>query len=369
MNPLAEQLASEIRASGPISFAGFMGRALYDPAHGYYGRALQQIGRRGDFFTSVSVGPFFGELLAFQFARWMENFPREVTSYQCVEAGAHDGRLAFDILEALEESEPKLFPKVQYWIVEPSRARRDIQQQRLERFRNVRWFASLAELPGRVQGIIFSNELLDAMPVHVFRWNAVEQHWDELGVGVAGDQLIWTELSWASIGKPRLPRELLSVLPDGYLVELSLEAIRWWRDAAMTLASGKLMTIDYGATLDELLSPSRIRGTLRAYSGHRLVEDVLKNPGEQDITAHVNFSEIRRIGQLSGLKTETFTTQERFLHGIARELWSQRGLWTPQQARQIQTLTHPEHLGRPFQVLVQGVEGERAEPPRNQTES
>jgi len=353
MNALAQQLAGEIRARGPISFAEFMRRALYDPEHGYYNRSVQQIGKRGDFFTSVSVGSFFGELLAFQFARWIENLPRLFKSFHIVEAGAHDARLAFDVLEALEDSEPRLFGAVQYWIVEPSPARRDVQQKRLERFSNVRWFESLTEIAGRVCGVIFSNELLDAMPVHVFRWNAVAQHWHELGVGLSGEKLAWVELPWESIAKPRLPRALLEVLPDGYTVEMSMDAIRWWRDAAVALSAGRLMTIDYGGTLDELLSPSRTGGTLRAYSGHRLIEDVLIDPGEQDITAHVNFSELRRIGEVSGLKTETLTTQGQFLTAIARALWTQHGSWPPHHVRQFQTLTHPEHLGRPFRVLVQ----------------
>src|SRR5688572_7242107 len=140
MNSLAAQLAQEMRSNGPISFAEFMRRALYDPQHGYYAASLRQIGKRGDFITSVSVGPFFGELLAFQFARWIEellrpgeNFARN-RIFHCVEAGAHDGRLAFDILEAMEESEPKLFASLQYWIVEPSAARREIRQKTLAHF-------------------------------------------------------------------------------------------------------------------------------------------------------------------------------------------------------------------------------------------
>src|SRR5688500_17859792 len=129
MNALAQQLAAEIHARGPMSFADFMRRALYDVTHGYYNRAVQPTGRHGDFFTSVSVGPFFGELLAFQFARWVDRLPWTLSSLQCVEAGAHDGQLAFDILEALEDSEPRLFAKMQYWIIEPSPARRNIQQK------------------------------------------------------------------------------------------------------------------------------------------------------------------------------------------------------------------------------------------------
>jgi len=336
-----------------MSFAEFMQRALYDPVHGYYIHSSAQTGKRGDFFTSVSVGPFFGELLAFQFARWMEKLPSALASVQCVEAGAHDGRLAFDILESLEDSEPKLFARLQYWIIEPSPARRQVQQGTLARFSNIRWFESPAEIRERVHGVFFSNELLDAMPVHVFRWNTAAHNWSEMGVGVSGEMFVWTPLPSPTVTPPKLPDELLAVLPEGYTVELSASATQWWGDAASAIASGQLMTIDYGGTFEELLSPGRTSGTLRAYSRHRVGQDVLENPGEQDITAHVNFSEIRCTGEVAGLKTEIFTTQSQFLTTIARELWTRTGSWPQQQVRQFQTLTHPEHLGRPFRVLVQ----------------
>jgi len=120
--------------NGPMAFAEFMSRALYDPAHGYYSRAHKQIGKRGDFFTSVSVGSFFGELLAFQFARWVEALSKSQTVFQIVEAGAHDGQLALDILGAMAAHESALFKSVEYWIIEPSNARRVTQQATLSRF-------------------------------------------------------------------------------------------------------------------------------------------------------------------------------------------------------------------------------------------
>lgn len=359
MNPLAQQLHERIQRAGPIPFAEFMQCALYDPVHGYYTRSLPQIGKRGDFFTSVSVGSFFGELLAFQFARWIEALLRKGENFQsgrvfqCVEAGAHDGQLAFDILDALEDSEPKLFTSLQYWIVEPSPARRAAQQKTLGRFTNVCWFESPGEIGPRVSGVFFSNELLDAMPVHVFRWNAAAHNWNEMGVGIAGEKFVWTALPSPTVAAPKLPNELLAVLPDGYTLELSPAAIQWWGEAAKAVARGKLMTIDYGGAFEELLSPGRTSGTLRAYSRHRVGQDVLENPGEQDITAHVNFSELQRVGELAGLKTEAFTTQSQFLTAIARELWTRTDSWPQPQVRQFQTLTHPEHLGRPFRVLVQ----------------
>ncbi len=353
MNPLAQQLAAEIAARGPMPFGKFMTRALYDPVHGYYNRSLQQIGKRGDFYTSVSVGPLFGELLAKQFTQWLQEMPKTVDSSQCVEAGAHDGTLAFDILKALQESQPVLFANLEYWIIEPSPARREAQQQKLEGFSNVRWFASFSEIPGRIHGVIFSNELLDAMPVSVFRWNAPEQKWNEMGVSVRGEIFIWMELPEPWAASPELPAELLSVLPDRYIVEASSDARIWWAEAGSVLAQGKLMAIDYGGLLEDIISPSRTEGTLRAYSAHQVTGDVLKDPGKQDITAHVNFSEIQELGEANGLRTEMFTTQSDFLTRIARDSFQTPETWTPQRVRQFQTLTHPEHLGRPFRVLVQ----------------
>jgi SAM-dependent MidA family methyltransferase len=352
MNALEQKLREEIQRQGALPFAEFMSRALYDSVHGYYARAAGQIGKRGDFMTSVSVGSFFGELLAFQFARWFES-RHEPGPFQIVEAGAHDGQLALDILEAIEDKEPKLFSFAEYWIVEPSAARRAMQQNTLARFHNVRWWENISEIRAQVSGVIFSNELLDAMPVHPFVWNAVERRWQEQGVDLQGDVFVWIRLEQPTISPPALPEALLDVLPEGYIVELSPAAEQWWRDAAAALVRGHLLTVDYGGTMEELLTPGRSAGTIRSYSRHHLGGDVLAIPGEQDITAHVNFTDIRRTGEDAGLKTETFTTQSQFLTSIARELWLRHGSWPQKQVRQFQTLTHPEHLGRPFRVLVQ----------------
>jgi len=353
MIALAAMIRAHIERDGPLPFAQFMWLALYHPQLGYYNRELGQIGRRGDFITSVSVGSMFGELLAFQFARWIEVERDEQSTFQIVESGAHDGQLAFDILESLEDQESALFTRAEYWIIEPSPARRAAQQAKLSRFHNVHWHDALADIRHRVRGVIFSNELLDAMPVHPFAWNASKRRWEEMAVSLRDEQFIWTRLMQPNPPYPQLPAALLDVLPDGYVVELFPVAADWWREAAASLVSGKLMTIDYGGVLEELLSPARNSGTLRAYSGHRVGADVLANPGEQDLTAHVNFTEIINSGEAAGLKTERFTTQSQFLTEIARELWKGNDALPPQKVRQFQTLTHPEHLGRPFKVLVQ----------------
>jgi SAM-dependent MidA family methyltransferase len=164
-----------------------------------------------------------------------------------------------------------------------------------------------------------------------------------------------------SIGNLQFPigNELLHVLPDGFSVEISPAAAEWWQAAAKALGRGKLLTFDYGLTAEEILAPERAEGTLRGYYQHRPSHDVLAHPGEEDITAHVNFTAIQGAGESAGLETETFLTQSQFLTQIAARVWNEDssfGEWTPERTRQFQTLTHPEHLGRSFRVLIQSRE-------------
>jgi SAM-dependent MidA family methyltransferase len=152
-----------------------------------------------------------------------------------------------------------------------------------------------------------------------------------------------------------LPSSLLEVLPDNYTIETSPAAEDWWRGAAGILQRGKLLAIDYGFTADEMFSPGRTRGTLRAYHRHRVSDDLLAHPGEQDLTAHVNFTAIQQVGEEAGLATETFCTQPQFLTRILQKAAADESFagLDAKQVRQFQTLTHPEHLGHAFRVLVQ----------------
>ena len=281
-----------------------------------------------------------------------------------VEAGAHDGKLAADILNWLRVHRPKLAGNIEYAILEPSPRRQEWQKETLKSFSNVRWFSRFNESTNqRINGIIFSNELLDAFPVHRFGWDAKSKNWFEWGVAIDGDKFIWAKIQPSAFSLQ--PSALEAVLPDGYTIETSPDAENWWREAAGVLARGKLLAIDYGFTADEMFSPARTRGTLRAYFQHHVTDDILANPGDQDLTAHVNFSAIQIAGEGAGLKTESFLTQPQFLTqilGNALKTKSFSGLvaskrsedgWSAKQARQFQTLTHPEHLGSAFRVLVQ----------------
>jgi SAM-dependent MidA family methyltransferase len=353
--------------------------ALYCPKYGYYERDEDSIGRRGDYYTSASVGSLFGELLAFQFTEWLEQSEPRI-----IEAGAHGGDLAGDILGWMREHRPQLFTRLEYWILEPSEARQRWQRQKLIEYGSkVRWMNGLAGLTGgpsphprgargaSLRGIVFSNEFLDALPVHRVGWDANAQAWFEWGVTVRAGGFDWCRMPHCrSRGRSKEagPASLLShfqlstadglleALPDGFTIDICPAAEQWWREAATTLGCGKLLAIDYGLTTEEFFAPERKQGTVRSYQHHRSSGDVLADPGEQDITAHVNFSAIRAAGESAGLKTESFQTQAQLLTGIAARTWnddSAFGKWSAERVRQFQTLTHPEHMGRSFRALVQ----------------
>lgn len=365
MTEIAKIVRKETIRQGVIPFAEFMRLALYCPNYGYYEQVEGRIGRRGDFYTNVSVGGLFGALLGFSFAEWLEQL--SIKPSHLVEVGADGGQLAADILGWFSLNRPTLLDSVEYWIIEPSPRQKARQRAKLERFADrVRWFDSLASIAETgVTGIIFSNELLDAMPVHRLAWDASAGCWVEWGVALADEaEFIWkkmprepgylaNELNRAGL---EIPPQLLAALPDGFIIEICPEARAWWRQAAVALKAGRLLTIDYGLSAEQFLAPERPGGTLRAYYKHRMSADLLARVGEQDLTAQVNFTQLQRAGEEAGLRTEGLFSQERFLTNLAAKTWQKDsgfGDWTPAGLRQFQTLTHPGHLGRPFSVLVQ----------------
>jgi SAM-dependent MidA family methyltransferase len=352
-------MQKEIQRDGSISFARFMELALYAPGLGYYERQ-REIGRGGDYFTSVSTGSLFGELLAFQFAQWVER-DKPPGKWQLVEAGAHQGLLAADILAWMQRRRPDLFARLEYWLIEPSPARRAWQEETLRAWlSNVKWAGQAAGVeaePGL--RIIFCNELLDALPVHRFAWSAAAKTWEECRVGCETGAFVWRRAKAPAdlvAGLPEVGPELGSVLQDGYVIEYSPAAAAWWKHAAESLRHGILLTIDYGLTAEELFRPERSGGTLRTYSRHHAGGGLLDHPGECDITGHVNFSAIAAAGRAAGLVTEGLMRQDQFLAQILAQIEANPGgfdPWTAARTRQFQTLTHPEHLGHAFQALVQ----------------
>ncbi len=361
------RIREEIRdVGGTLSFARFMEIALYEPGLGYYESTAGRVGRAGDFYTSVSTGPLFGELLAERFIGWLKSLPHFAErTWSWVECGAHDGRLARDLLTALDRY-PTERQHIEYVILESSEQRRAWQKANLEAWAGrVRWIDSL---PAEgIHGVVFSNELLDAFPVHRIAWNARDRRWFEWGVGESDTGFEWRPMpadatALKATEWPDLPPELTAVLPDGFCTEVHTAATLWWHQAAATLRDGWLVTLDYGLDGLDFFQPQRSDGTLRAYHRHRISADLLANPGDQDLTAQVNFTALQHAGEAAGLTTIQRTGQRQWLTGILQETLEAHTShsehpagfpWTPERTRQFQTLTHPDHLGRGFSVLVQ----------------
>lgn len=343
---LVEELRRQIASAGPMPFRRFMETALYDPRLGYYASGRAAIGRRGDFFTSVSAGPLLGRLLAAQIHEaWERLGTGEMT---VVEQGAAHGDLAADILAAVDNDWPDLRATIRYVIVEPLEILRDRQRQKLAGEGRVEWVPNLSGLP-RFTGIHVSNELLDALPVHLVR--RARGQWHELFVTIDGDRFEW-HLEPPSDPELRLLLQRLPHdLPDGYQTEINVEATRWVRELARHLERGFILTIDYGYPFVRYYEPSRREGTLSCYSAHQRSFNPLESPGQMDITAHVDFTTLAETARSAGLHLAGFTDQHHFAVALA-EMLSGKSPFTPAERRNFVTLMHPDFLGARFKVIA-----------------
>ena len=347
---LVPLLRDAIRARGPVTFAWFMEQALYHPAHGYYSSGRAALGRGGDYFTSVSVGPLFGQLLAAQFVEMWERLGRS-DDFSIVEQGAHGGEFAHDVLSAIQENHPDFFAALRYQIIEPFPVLRERQTTKLAAFADkISWHPSIADLP-RFRGVHFSNELLDAQPVHLVRWTGKE--WRERHVTESDSALAFVDLP---LSDPRLEERLRLVprsLPAGYETEINLAALAWIESVAPPLTAGFVLAADYGWPCAEYYARERSTGTLRCYARHQVVPSPLADPGHADITAHVEWTSLAERALASGFTLAGFTDQHHFLTGL---LAGDRGellvaVADAKTKRALQTLLHPQHLGMKFQFL------------------
>jgi SAM-dependent MidA family methyltransferase len=349
---LTRILRERIQNGGPISFEGFMEAALYHPVHGYYTSGRVSIGRQGDFFTNVSVGPLYGRLLARQFVEMWEYLGRPFR-FTIIEQGAHDGHFAHDALAGLQEFSPECFTATRYVIVEPSDALRDLQKQRLAEFGpvTVHWRASMDAIPA-VQCVHFSNELPDAFPVH--RVVKRGETWNERWVD-------WRDGDFSFVDGPpvreTLAKHLAKIPPvaDGTETEVNLAALEWVESVSHKIARGWLLMVDYGYPIAEYYSNARPNGTLSAYAHHRRIDNVLGNPGECDLTAHVDFTSIAKQGEASGLKVCGFTDQHHFTVGLSKLHFTDQASITREmekELREFKTLMHPNMMGASFKALA-----------------
>jgi len=353
---LTEILAKRIRGNGPVTFAEFMRECLYHPVHGYYSRRSGS--RFGDYYTSVDVHPMFGRLLARQFAgMWkLLGSPRP---FMVVESAAGVGRLAGQILDFSARTFPEFYAALEYVAVERSNARRAEHATRLAHPMAAGRVRSDAEIPAAISaGCIFSNELMDALPVH----RVAMKHGELLEIFVGFEDERFTEV-YEKLSMPAL-QEYFHVqeiaLGEGQQAEICFEACDWMGNAGRALERGFVLTIDYGHEARILYNEHHNRGTLLAYRAHTVSENILNAPGEQDLTAHVNFSALDLWGQRSGLLRAGLVTQSQFLVALGREnefadLYDE-GQTEMEKLRarlSLKNLIHPEGLGEAFQVLIQ----------------
>ncbi len=341
---------------GRLPWAEVMAMALYEPGAGYYRQGSRTIGREGDFYTSVSIGPLFGELLAWQAAKTWRTLgqPAEFT---ILEQGAHDGALAADILGALRQQHPELYNLARYVIIEPDEVLAAAQRERLAeafpgKLQQVSGWAELGSSP--VQGLLVCNELLDAFPVHLVKM--VQGEWQELWVesGASGElQFVPGPLSDKRL-VPAL-ETLGTDFPEGYTTEINLGMLDWLEEVAKAPFRGVILLADYGLAASEYYAPERSEGTLRRYFQHRTDSDVLRDLGDSDLTTHVNFTELAEEAEKIGLGLLEFLEQGRFLSLLATEKIAANAFEpTPARLRQFQALTHPNHLGFSFQIMLLG---------------
>ncbi|HEV2841563.1 MAG TPA: SAM-dependent methyltransferase [Chthoniobacterales bacterium] len=348
---LTDFIRQAIRHRGPVSFEWFMEQALYHPELGYYSSGNCEIGRRGDYFTNVSVGPLFGRLLAAQFAEMWESLGRP-EDFVIVEQGAHQGDFARDVLEAVHERAPDFFSTLRYRIIEPFPILRDRQGEALRDFSGkVAWEKSLNDLEPFC-GVHFSNELLDAMPVRLIGLG--DAGWQERCVAGSGGEFRFV---LEPITDTELRRHLETIPRDlsaPYETEVNLAAVRWIETLAEKLTRGYVLTVDYGHSREEFYAPERTSGTLQCYAHHRIVPSPLTEIGQADITAHVDWTSVAERAEAHGLSVAGFTDQHHFTTGIVTGLMPEQFDASADAAtrRALQTLLHPELLGTAFQFLA-----------------
>jgi SAM-dependent MidA family methyltransferase len=358
---LVERLRERIRREGAITFRDWMAFALYDEREGYYSRPdMKRWGRSGDYRTAPERSPLFSATFARYFAQLHEELgaPREWTIF---EAGAGAGHFAHGVLQTLEQIYPRVFNSTRYVIDEISPDAQRRAASRLEPFSRRVEFARFTEINTPVPyGIVFSNELLDAFPVHrvTMREGRLLEFYVELDEE-GGFAWVKREASTPLLAE-HFARSALT-LSEGQIAEVNLDIERWMAQASALFQQGYIVTVDYGDEENNLYDASqRPTGTLRSFHRHRLTDDVLAQPGVQDLTTTVNWTAVKRIGEELGLQTVCFERQDEFLlrGGLLNQLERMTGESGSEAEALIlrsgvRDLILPGGMSESFQVLVQ----------------
>jgi len=333
--------------------------ALYHPQFGYYMRPpdsdTERIGWSGDFYTSSDVHPILGQALAKQTDQ-IDGFLGHPDPFTVVEMGPGKGLLARDFLECIERRHGELSRRLRYVLIERSPAMRALQQQELQPWLNraglVTWLEDLSSLsPASVIGMMFSNELADAFPVH--RIQKTGGRTEEVYVDYQDGRFVECLGSLSQTALQDYFRRLHLELPDEYRTEINLQAPAWMKQVAESLGRGVVVTIDYGHSAQDLYGPERSQGTFLCYHSQMASEDPYVRVGRQDMTAHVDFTTLAMVGEEAGLSLTGFTNQMSFLMGLGAEELLDRFEPESPAFRAAIHLLKPEGMGRTFKILVQ----------------
>jgi SAM-dependent MidA family methyltransferase len=367
VNQLREKIEAEIRANGPIRFSRYMELCLYDPELGYYSRDTELFGKAGDFYTSSDVHAVFGRLLA----RQLHEVWRALGSPEridLIELGPGRGLFAQDVLDWSEKKFPDFFHALRYVLVERSAALsvrirtnliRHLESEKA--LLTTGWEPSL-HTGSRVPTIVFANEFFDALPVEILSTNG------SLRIDTRDHRFIET---WTSASAEELEfLDRYSIHPEaGERAEVPLAAQQYMKQIAAAINTGFLLIIDYGYTREEQLA-GRHRGTLKAIRRHSVSGSPYEAPGEQDITADLNFTALAAAAEGYGMQVHPLLTQSQFLLGIGEDnqfadAFEECRL--PQErakvALQLKHLVTPAGMGESFHVLAgyKGIAKEKVE--------
>ena len=358
---LRKFILSEIKKGGPIPFSRFMEWCLYHPDYGYYRSERMRIGRDGDFYTSPCVHPVFGALIAKQLDQMAEQLGGK--TFDIVEQGGGRGYLCEDILKWGKKHFSSFYQSLRYHLIETSPHLLKEQKEKLSEYEKegkVVWMDPLAFEEGRalMEGCLLSNELVDAFPVH----QVVLDHGNLKEIYVTEDSTQLKE-ELGELSDPRIASYFESMdvaLQEGQRAEVNLKALDWMEKVSHCLKKGFVLTIDYGYLAEELYGPHRREGTLLCYTQHRTSDNPYEQLGEQDITAHVNFTSLIQKGEEVGLRFTGLVPQYRFLIalGLLQEIESLGREMSEIDALQLRLsvkhLIEPEvGMGEVFKVLIQ----------------
>lgn len=362
-------IRAEIRRRGRITFHRFMELCLFHPQLGYYNSGKVRLGKAGDFYTSAHTAPVFARILARHWER-LWNRLGQPSCWELIELGPGDGLFASELLSFIRRRFPKMFESLRYIGMEQSSALRGVTSEALRPFADrVRIAADWDDFASSTASVrcVFANEFFDALPIHLMVWR--HGAWKERYVCLESENLAWCEDQPSSPdlaieAAPRFAPELPAAeREDGSVAEIRPEAKVWMERICQWLlrsaGGSELLVIDYGYTAAELQQGRFPQGSALAYRRHQVIDDLLANTGDQDLTAHVNFSALIEIGERAGLHVRRFESQAKFLMQLGEQdqfsdLFADCASEPDRihRAQLLKTLILPQGMGEAFRVLA-----------------